>query len=72
MAKHSSPAVDERVFLTLHRADFGLSLQELADQSQVPLADLKVVLDRLVAAGRVKMTADRAARAYYTRSQQLL
>jgi len=71
---HSQPKhqlLDQSVFVVLDKSPFALSLRELSANLRQDESVILEALDRLVGAGRVKMTADRASRVYYTRVEHL-
>ncbi len=61
--------LDERVFTALDTAPYALTLRELSQQVQLPESIVTAALERLVADGTIKMTADRTTRAYYTKAE---
>ena len=63
---------DDAVFNALDQAPFALSLPELAGRVDRPEQVVQAALERLVAAGRVNMTADVRTRAYYTKNEHLV
>ncbi len=65
-------ALDQAVFTTLDQAPYALSIRELTTRVQQPEAIVAAALERLVAAGRVNMTADIKTRAYYTKNIHLM
>ena len=67
----SNPAFDNRLFEALDQAPYALSLRELARKVDRPEQVVEAALGRLVAAGRVNMTADVHTRAYYTKNDHL-
>jgi len=68
----SDQALDQVVFTTLDHAPFALSLRELAQRVACSEQVVEAALERLVAAGRVNMTADQRTRAYYTKNAHLM
>ena len=68
----SDQALDRVVFTTLDHAPFALSLRELAQRVARSEEVVEAALGRLVAAGRVNMTADQRTRAYYTKNEHLM
>ena len=62
---------DEKVFAALDAAPYALSLRELTQRVQEAESAVADALERLVAGGRVNMTADRTTRAYYTKAEHL-
>ena len=68
----SQSALDETVFATLNQAPYALSLAELARKVSRHEQVVEAALLRLVTAGRVKMTADRRTRGYYTKNEHLM
>jgi len=67
----SNPAFDNRLFEALDQAPYALSLRELARKVDRPEQVVEAALERVVAAGRVNMTADVHTRAYYTKNDHL-
>jgi len=64
--------LDDTVFRALDQAPHALSLSELARGVSRHEQVVEAALLRLITAGRVKMTADSRARAYYTKNEHLL
>jgi hypothetical protein len=65
-------SIDQLVFTTLDQAPYALSMRELTTRVQQPQPIVAAALERLVAAGRVKITADIKTRAYYTKNIHLM
>ncbi len=64
--------LDESIVATLDESPFALSITELSTALKQRESVLLEALNRLGSAGRVKMTADRAKRVYYTRYEHLM
>jgi DNA-binding MarR family transcriptional regulator len=63
--------LDQTVFAALDQAPYALSIGELSRRVHETEPVVTRALERLVAAGRVKMTADAKTRAYYTKVEHL-
>jgi len=63
--------LDEKVFIVLDSASYALTLRELSQKVQLAESIVAAALERLVANGRINMTADRTTRAYYTKAEHL-
>jgi DNA-binding transcriptional regulator PaaX len=62
---------DERVRRAVDIAPYAIGLEEVARRVGAKEAAVLAALERLAAAGRMWMTADRATHAYYIHSEQL-
>jgi DNA-binding IclR family transcriptional regulator len=71
MSDQASDSIESHVIETVAKAPFALNLQEIAKRTGHPESLLEGCLNKLAAAGKMKMTADRASRTYYVDSRQL-
>jgi hypothetical protein len=70
-SKKDLPSLDQTVFTVIDQAPYALPVGAISQKLGQPEPIVLAALERLVAAGSVKMTADVHTRVYYTQVQHL-